>query len=60
MLRLFGRELPLAKTGAGRFVTRPPQGQTPRTVAIRFGDDGRAESVQFAVWAFARVAPAPP
>jgi CubicO group peptidase (beta-lactamase class C family) len=56
-LRQFGRETPLKKIADRRFITEVPAGQIPRAVIVNPGPDGKAATVQFALWTFARVAP---
>jgi hypothetical protein len=56
VLRQFGREFPMTNVGEGRFLIQRPGAAEPQRVIIGFtAGGGRAEYVQFAVWAFKRV-----
>ena len=54
VLRRFGRDFPLRRSGADTFVTDLPRGGT-ETIAFGRGAGGRADYVQMNVWALARV-----
>lgn len=54
VLRRFGRDFPLRRSGADTFVTDLPRGGT-ETIAFGRGSGGRADYVQMNVWALARV-----
>ena len=54
VLRRFGRDFPLRRSGADTFVTDLPRGGT-ETIAFGRGAGGRADYLQMNVWALARV-----
>lgn len=54
VLRRFGRDFPLRRSGVDMFVTDLPRGGT-ETIAFGRGPGGRADYVQMNVWALARV-----
>ena len=54
VLRRFGRDFPLRRSGADTFVTDLPRGGT-ETIAFGRGSGGRADYLQMNVWALARV-----
>ena len=54
VLRRFGRDFPLRRSGADTFVTDLPRGGT-ETIAFGRGSGGRSDYVQMNVWALARV-----